>query len=109
MTGVRFLLDEHLGRALASGLQRRGIEAATVHDVGRRSASDESHLLWARENGWVLATGDQDFVRLAAVHLDHAGIAFYPNRRSIGTLVRRLSELAAAETMESMRGRVEYI
>jgi hypothetical protein len=102
VTAVRFLLDEHVDHAVALGLRRRGVEARTLHDLGRRALSDESHVEWAREHRWVIVTADDDYLRIASRTL-HAGIVFYrDDRATIGTLIHGLERLAAEETLESM-------
>ena len=104
------MLDEHYPGAVAEGLRRRSVEAYTVHELGRRGESDESHLAWALENGWVIATHDQDFLRLTRAYREHAGIAFCPDQKyGTGGLVVRLHHLTQAETLESMRGEVRHI
>jgi len=110
MTAVRFMLDEHMDRAVALGLRRRELEARTVHELGRRSAEDEDHLRWAYEHGWVIVSGDEDFLRLVDATDTHAGLVYYRrNRFPLGLLVRSLEALGASETMESMAGRVRYL
>jgi predicted nuclease of predicted toxin-antitoxin system len=110
MTAVRFMLDEHIDRAVASGLRRRGVAAQTVHEIGRRGVGDEEHLRWAFAQGWVIVSGDEDFLRLVRGAPNHAGLVYYQRTRfRIGSLVRRLHAIATAETLESMSQRVVYL
>lgn len=109
MTAVRFLLDEHVDKAVAEGLRRRGIDARTVHELGRRGLPDESHVDWAWANGWVIVTGDRDYLRIAS-RRQHGGIVFYRRRRAtIGGLVRGLERILESETLESMRDEQRYL
>lgn len=107
---VRFFLDEHQDRVLLTALRRAGIDADSVVTAGRRTLSDESHIEWARREGRVIVTFDPDFVEIAWSGVDHAGIAYCHGRKlSIGALIRRLTEIHATETAESMSGRVVFL
>jgi predicted nuclease of predicted toxin-antitoxin system len=109
VTAARFVLDEHIHRQVQAQLRRRGIEARTVHELGRRGASDEEHVRWAAREGWVVVTGDKDFLRIARTE-PHAGILFIARgRANIGFLVRTLTAAFEAETMESLAGHVKYL
>jgi hypothetical protein len=110
VTALRYLLDEHVGPAVASGLQRRGVEALTVQNAGRRGESDDSHMVWAMAQGWVIVTNDRGFLAMAQGMLDHSGLVFCAQRKyDVGGMVRELEGLAHSETLESMRGRVHYL
>ena len=110
MTALRYLLDEHVGPAVAAGLHRRGVEALTVQAAGRRGASDDSHMAWALAQGWAIVTNDRGFVAAARRTLDHGGLVFCAQRKyDVGSMVRELEALARTETIESMRGRVHYL
>jgi hypothetical protein len=109
VTAVRFLLDEHVYGAVASGLRRLGVEAQTVHEAGRRGLSDELHIEWARERRWVIVTGDDDYLRIGAA-TRHAGIAYYVrNEMTIGDLIRALLSIAETDTLESVVDAVRFL
>ena len=65
---MRLLLDENLSHRLVPPLQTAYPGSSQVTLVGLGSADDL--LLWrfARENGFVLVTKDDDFLDLAAQH-----------------------------------------
>jgi len=110
MTAVRFMLDEHMDRAVASGLRLRGVAAQTVHELGRRGAEDIDHLRWAHAQSWVMVSGDEDFLRLVDRITGHAGLVHYRRTQfTVGLLVRRLAAVAGVETLESMSGRVVFL
>ena len=73
---VRFYLDEHVGHAIAKGLRRRSIDVLTLREASMLGASDEEHIAFARRQGRVIVTYDDDFLRLAAEVPDHAGIVY---------------------------------
>jgi predicted nuclease of predicted toxin-antitoxin system len=59
---VRFLVDAQLPPALAGALRNSGHTAEHVEDVGLRHAKDAKIWEFARLNGSVLITKDEDFV-----------------------------------------------
>ena len=61
---ILYHLDEHIPRAVADGLGRRGIDVSTTVEAGLRSATDEAHLAYARAQGRVMVTSDRDFLVL---------------------------------------------
>jgi cation transport regulator ChaC len=110
VTAIRFLLDEHFARRVASALQVRGIETVTVHEAGRRGELDDAHLDWASVEAWIIVTHDKRFAALARTTTEHAGLVFCAHRKyGTGGLIRELESLAETETMESMRSRVHYL
>lgn len=70
---VNFYLDEHVPRAVASGLRRRGVDVLTLQEAGMLEAEDEAHLALATQQGRVIFTQDADFLRLHATGIEHAG------------------------------------
>ena len=109
MSAVRFYVDEHVPKAVVGGLRRRGIEVIRVPDVGLLGHDDDDHLAFAREQGAVIYTQDADFLRFASASDDHAGVAYAPQGRSIGDVIRGLVLIAEILTAEDMVGQVEYL
>ena len=108
-TPVRYFTDEHVAGAIANALRRRGIDVRTVAEAGLLGAEDEVLMAFSRDEGRVIVTQDRDFLRMAAQEPDHPGIAYAPQGRSIGEIVRLLDLLAQVSDVEEMRGRVEYL
>jgi uncharacterized protein with PIN domain len=105
---VRFLLDEHLPRAIAQALRRRGIDVVTSSDAGLLGAPDEAHLERARVEGRIVVTRDADFLRLQ--YRGHMGIAYYAQgSRSVGQIVTALELIFEALGSEEMRDHVEFL
>ena len=72
----------------------RSIDAITVHEAGRRSASDVDHIAWALDNERVIVTHDDDYLVLAARVERHAGIAFCKaDKYNLGGLLREIEAL----------------
>ncbi|HMB90979.1 MAG TPA: DUF5615 family PIN-like protein, partial [Rhodothermales bacterium] len=91
------------------GLRRRGIDVLTVVEAGMLGASDADHLALTRRQGRVIVTQDEDFLRLAAEGVDHAGIVYAPQGQSIGAMVQGLMLIAQVLTAEEMHGHIEFI
>ena len=64
MAAIRFHLDEHIARAIADGLRRRGIDVTTTAGAGLSAALDSEQLAFSRLQGRVLVIHDAGFLRL---------------------------------------------
>ena len=107
---IRYHLDEHVNPAIASGLRRRGIDVSTTLEAGLTSAEDEEHIAYALAESRVIVTHDEDFLKLAAEGIPHAGIAYaHQQTRSIGKIIKSLVRLWENFEQEEMHGRVEFI
>jgi uncharacterized protein with PIN domain len=107
---LRFYLDENVPTEIGRQLNSSGIDAVSVRDLGRLGREDPDHLRLATAEGRVLCTHDQDFLRLAAEGVVHAGIAFSPQDRvSIGGWVRALRALHARYKAEEAKNQVFFL
>ncbi len=107
---LRFHLDESVNNAVAVGLQRRGFDASVSSEVGLLGASDSDQLDFALRESRVLVTHDDDFLRLHACGVPHAGIAYSrPNCRTIVQLVPKLAAFGRTQTNEAIAGTVEFL
>ena len=84
-------MDEHVARAVVLGLRQRGIDVMTVSEASLLGATDEEQLAFSRKEGRVFFTRDDDFLRLHASGLPHAGIVYTSRRVSIGEMIRGLT------------------
>ena len=109
MAEVRFYADEHIARAVAIGLQQRGVDVVTAVEAAMLGAEDPAQLTFALNEGRVLLTMDSDFLALAASGIPHAGIAFVRQRTSVGAIIRGAALIHQVLTAEEMIGRTEYI
>ena len=109
-TRIPFHFDENVDAAIAHGLRVRGVAVTTAGDVGMLRASDEAHLVFARDHGRVMVTNDDDFLRLAPLHQPHAGIVYWHQTKyRIGEAIRRLLVLRQQYTLEAMQNRVVFL
>ena len=108
---LRFYLDEQMPVVIAAELKRRGIDTITVNELGLRGDADVNHLQRATEMGRVLCTMDDDFLELAKVAKEHAGIVIGTRKdlKAIGTWVKFLEMMHKSYTSDLMRNQVEYL
>ncbi|MCC6365675.1 MAG: DUF5615 family PIN-like protein [Bryobacterales bacterium] len=107
---IRFHLDEHISRNIAEGLRRRHIDVTTAQDAGLTGATDEAQLSFASLSGRVMVTRDDDFLRLHAHGVAHAGIVYCPQRSlTVGEMLRGLILIHDLLGPEEIAGRVEFL
>jgi len=106
---VKFYTDEHVARAIARGLRHRGVDVLTAPEAGMLGASDEDQLALAAREQRVLFTQDDDFLRLHAAGVEHAGIVFARQHTRIGAIVTGLMLVHEALSAEEMRDKVEFL
>jgi aspartate oxidase len=109
MEQIKFYLDEHIHRAVAEGLRRRGVNVLTAQEAGNAGLSDRDQLLFASAEKRVMVTMDSDFLILTTQGLAHAGIAYANPRKSIGDLIGALRLLADVLDPIEMVDHVEYL
>src|SRR3972149_1011796 len=91
---IRFHLDENASGAVALALRHRGIDVSTAVEAKLLGAEDIEHLRFAQFHNRVVVSHDDDFTRLHADGVDHAGICYSPkDKHAIGDLVRLLLSL----------------
>ena len=107
---IRFHLDEHVDPDLARALRRVGIDVTTTTEANLRTSSDDAQLSFALNEGRVLISHDQDFLRLAAQGRVHSGIAFCAQgTRTLSQLIEMLILIHGAYRQSEMINRVEYL
>jgi hypothetical protein len=107
---IRFHLDEHISGNIAAGLRRRNIEVTTAAEEGLTGATDLVQLEFAASSGRVVVTQDDDFLRLHAQGVIHAGIAYCQQQSmSIGEMLRRVILIYDLLSPAEMAGRVEFL
>jgi hypothetical protein len=72
-------------------------------------ASDEEHLAFARAERRVFFTHDDDFLRLAATGVPHAGIVYAPRRMTVGEAIRGLLLIYQHLDTECMVNAVQFL
>jgi predicted nuclease of predicted toxin-antitoxin system len=106
---LKFHLDEHVPRAIAEGLRRRGIDVTTTVDAGLISATDFQHVEFARREHRVIYTQDDDFLTLAASGMKHCGVVYnHSEARTIRQIIEFLELLSDCLTGQEMVDHVEF-
>lgn len=97
---MRFLIDNALSPAVASGLREHGHEATHLRDYGMQAADDHDVFLRADQEGRVLVSADTDFGTLLALYQRTAPSVILLRRavprsprRQVDLLVRNLSQI----------------
>jgi predicted nuclease of predicted toxin-antitoxin system len=107
---IRFHLDENVSNAIAIGLRRQGIDVTTTAEQSMLSVSDEEQLAFARSQGRVIFTQDDDFLSLHQLGVNHAGIAYCKQgTRTIGEIINYLFLMDKVFEAVDMQKRVEFI
>lgn len=106
---ISYYLDEHVARAVALGLRRRGVDVLTVQEAGLAGGSDVSHLAFAASQGRATFTQDDDFLRLHTQGVSHAGIIYGPRRMAVGDVIRGLVLISNVLTPDEMHNHVEFL
>lgn len=107
---VRFHLDENVDPVIATALRRYGIDVTTTVEADLRASNDQEQLAFAKSEGRVLVTHDDDFLRLAAGEQEHPGIAYcHLEARSVGEMIQGLRLIYEVLSPEEMREHIEYL
>ena len=109
MAKIRFFTDEQVSKAVVMGMRRRGVDILTVPEAGTLGASDAEQLRRARDEGRVVFTQDDDFLRLAAADTSHAGVVYATQEHPVGEIIRGLMLIHEVLEAEEMAGRVEFL
>jgi len=106
---ISYHVDEHVARAVVRGLRQRGVDVLILREAGLLGASDEEHLARAKADGRVIFTQDDDFLRLHAAGLDHAGIVYAPQQTAIGEIIYGLMLIYRVLEPKEMIGHIEFL
>ena len=108
MARIKFQIDEHVSRAVAAALRRRGADVITSREAGLIGAPDTVQFAHTQAKGRVIVTQDSDFLRFQGD--PHAGIAYCKQQtRTTSELVSALILIYEILEAEDMIGRVEYL
>lgn len=107
---IRFHLDESVDPDIAPALRRNGIDVTTSQEVRLLTRPDETQLDFARREGRMLVTHDDDFLVMANLTNDHCGIAYcHIHARSMRQIIDALILIHGVLTPNDTRGKVEYV
>lgn len=107
---IAFYTDQHFPGPVIHGLRRQSVDILSALEAGRCGFSDSDQLAFATANERVMVTFDSDYLALHNAGIQHAGIAWCPQRKyRIGELVRVLLLLHMTVNSEMMRNHVEHL
>lgn len=96
MSQLKYYFDVHIPKAVARELRRRGIDVVRCQEAGLHDIGDPRHLEYATQQGRVMVTHDEDFLKLDDIWQNqgkrHAEIMRFSNdlQGNVGYLVREL-------------------
>lgn len=106
---LKFYTDEHVSPSVVKGLRLRGIDVLTTKEADKLAASDKEHLSFAKEEGRVIFTQDEDFLRLHSLGFEHSGIVYAHQRTPIGRIVRGLLLIHQVMRQDEMQNHIEFL
>jgi len=106
---IKFYTDEHVAKSVIRGLRQRGVDVLTVPEAGLLGASDKQHLKRANAEGRVVFTQDDDFLRLHADNIEHAGMVYAHQQTPIGEIIYGLMLIYQILDADEMLGHVEFL
>lgn len=111
---IRLYMDQHVPRAITSGLRIRGVDVLTAQEDGTSDWDDTRLLDRATELGRVLFTQDIDLVIEAAkrqqMGIHFAGVIYaHQLRVSIGKCIQDLEIIAKAGEPEDLENMIVFL
>jgi hypothetical protein len=107
-------LDQHVPRAIATGLRLRGVDVLTAFEDGASDLDDPALLDRATVLGRVLFSQDDDLLaeaaRRQAAGLPFAGLIYgHQLHATIGVYIRDLELVAAIGDTDALSGQVVFL
>ena len=107
---LSLLCDEHIPYEVIEGLERQGVDAVSVQQIGLDATDDSLIMVVAKQRSHVIYTYDDDSLRLSSSGIQHSGIFYHhPLKYSIGEAVRTVALACHALSAEEMVDRVEFL
>ncbi len=111
---VALYMDEHIHRAITTGLRLRGVDVLTAQEDNRRNTPDPILLDRATELQRVMFSQDEDMLieaqRRQTEGIPFAGVIYgHQLRVTIGACVGDLELISKATDPEDLANRVEYL
>lgn len=114
MTIGLYLDEDAMSRGLVAALRSRGIDVMAASDAGMVQRPDEEHLAYASSQGRALFS--YNMRHYMAIHTKflnqgktHQGLILAEQHYSVGELMRRLSRIVAALSVDEMRDQVVFL
>lgn len=110
----RFLLDEHLKRAIQEQLPDMHVRLIGDEGVPPLATPDPDILTWIERNNYILITNNRTTIpRHLTEHLQAGGhvpgILCFPQRTSIGTYIKELRSVWESFRTEQYQDVIQYL
>ena len=110
----RFLLDEHLKRAIQEQLREMHVRLIGDQGVPPLGTPDSEILVWIERNNYILVTNNRATMsRHLTEHLQAGrhvpGILYFPQRTPIGTYIKELRRIWNSFTPEQYQDVIRYL
>jgi uncharacterized protein with PIN domain len=107
-------MDQHVPRAITTGLRLRGVDVLTAYEDGRSEADDAQLLDRATELERILFSQDDDLLKEAArrqqANISFSGVIYaHQLQVTIGACVHDLELIAKAADPENLRGSIQFL
>ena len=109
MAKIRYYTDENVSRATINGLRQRGVDVLSCQQADLMGVTDEEQLEHATQNGRVIFTKDNDFLKLHAGGKEHTRIVYALPNNSIGDIVKGLMLIFEVLDAEDMINHIEFV
>ena len=111
---IALYMDQHVPRAITSGLRLRGVDVLTAFEDGTSTFADPELLDRASALGRALFSQDDDLLaeatRRQAAGTPFGGVVYaHPLRVSIGTCIGDLELIAMAREPDDLRNQVLFL
>ena len=108
---IKYYFDEHMPRAVAEALEKRGITVIMAVDSEMVEKDDDTeHLPFATQQQAVIFTRDKPFAGRTAKRTDHAGLICWTGADDdIGGMIRVLSAFAEKYSPGDVAGQVFWL
>lgn len=108
-SNLKFYTDEHVPTAIVKSLRLKGVDVLTTKDANMLGARDEEHLVFALREDRVLITQDKDFLALHAKGIEHCGIVYGHQHKSIGVISKGIMLVYQVLETDDMKNHLEYL
>ncbi|MFQ5963779.1 MAG: DUF5615 family PIN-like protein [Candidatus Scalinduaceae bacterium] len=103
---LKFYTDEHIPNSVVKGLRLRGIDVLTTKEADMLGTTDEKHIAFAKKEGRIIFTQDEDFLKLHYKGFEHNGIVYTHQRTPIGNIVRGLMLIHQVLDSDEMKNHI---
>jgi hypothetical protein len=106
---VNFYLDEHVPRAVVSGLRRRRVDVLTLQEAGCLGPRMKRIWPWQPNKGGLFSLKTPISCGCTLPELSTPGIVYVPQHTPVGYILRGLMLIYEVLEPEDMKNRLEFL